>query len=196
MEWLTIAAVKAFIKRYGRLLLLILFGLLVVAALLIQAGRERSAYKAGEKAGADKVQKNWDKAIARGKEEIARLDRENAAAEAKALAEAIAIGESRSRDLQDAIAERDRTIAGLRAGQLRLRKQWAGCLSAAGARQDAESPAWVDGQAGSREGDALDLAGAVGQSIFIADDYDSRVTRLQEFVQVQQEFMRSACHAE
>lgn len=139
----------------------------------------------------DKVQANWDAAVARGREEIARIDRENAAAEAKAQAEAEAIGEKRNRDLQDAIKDRDSTIARLRTGELRLRKQWVGCLSAAGARQAAAVPSGPVPAADLRSGDAIDLAGAVGQSIFIAQRDDSRIARLIEF----QDVLRQQCEA-
>lgn len=178
MEWLTLAAAKAFIKRAWPLLLLILFGLLVVGALMIQTSRERAAFKAGDKAGAARVQKGWDAAVARGKEEIARIDRENAAAEATAKAEGEAIGEKRRRDLQDSIAERDRTIAGLRAGTVRLQDRWASCVPQAQAGDAA------DLSSGPVRAD--ELRREIAEQISEADDADSRHARLVEFVQVQQ----------
>lgn len=139
--------------------------------------------RSGHREGAAEVQGRWDASIARGKEEIARLDRENAASEAKARAEAIAIGESRRRDLQDAIAERDRTIAGLRSGAIKLQDRWASCVSQAQA------------------GDAADLSGGplrqdelwreIAEQISESDDADSRHARLVEFVQV----LRKECEA-
>lgn len=126
----------------------------------------------------DKVQAAWNLAVARGKEEIARIDRENAAAEATAKAEGEAIGERRRRDLQDSIAERDRTIAGLRAGTVRLQDRWASCVSQAQAGDAA------DLSSGPVRAD--ELRREIAEQISEADDADSRHARLVEFVQVQQ----------
>lgn len=169
----------------------ILYLALVLAALLYgnHTGKAKGLAKGLKER--DKVQAAWDQAVDRGRKEIARQDRENAAAEAKAQAEAAAIGEKRNRDLQDAIKDRDSTIARLRTGELRLRKQWVGCLSAAGARQAAAVPSGPMPDADLRGGDAIDLAGAVGQSIFIAQRDDSRIARLIEF----QDVLRKQCQA-
>lgn len=126
----------------------------------------------------DKVQANWDAAVTRGREEIARLDRENAAAEATAKAEGEAIGEERRRDLQDQLASRDRLIADQRNGIVRLRQQWRGCVSQAEGGGTAETAGGLKPADDLRQRDAADL-------VRIADDADSKVKRLQEFVQVQ-----------
>lgn len=139
---------------------------------------------AGESRGRAELQAKWDEAVIRGREEIARLDRENAAEDERARIKAEATGVQRERDHREALAEKDRNIAGLRSGAVRLRQQFQACLS----RSEAEGAGPVPGgpvpDDTVRGTDALDMAGAVGGSIFIADDADSRVTRLVEYIGV------------
>lgn len=173
MEWLTLA--WKFLRGIPREVWVLLVFLAAVAfAVGYYQNAKNEAFKAGEAAR----QVLWDEAVARGREEIARLDRENAAHEAKARAEAVAIGENRRRDLQDAIAERDRTVAGLRAGTVRLQDKWAACVSQAEAGNTSDPAGRPDGADELRR----EIAGQISE----ADDADSKVKRLQEFVQVQQ----------
>lgn len=141
----------------------------------------------------DKVQAAWNASVARGREEIARLDRDNAAAEAKARAEAIAEGEKHALRLQTALDRKTRDADDLRAGNLKLRHQFQSCLSQAAAGQPAADPFWPDGAEGLRPADSLDLAGAVAGSAFIGDTATADVTALQAIVRSQQEFMRKVC---
>lgn len=128
----------------------------------------------------DKVQKAWDKAVERGKAAIAAKDAANAIEQAKAFERGQAIGERRVRDQQDIIADRDRLIADQRAGIVRLRQQWRGCVS------QAEGGSSAGGAGGPQPADELRATGAA-DLVRIAADADSKVKRLQEFVQVQQE---------
>lgn len=164
---------------------LLLYFALVIAALLYGNHTGKATGLAKGLKERDKVQASWDDAVARGKAAIAEKDRRNAAAQATAFAKGQAIGESRVRDQQDIIEARDRTIAGLRAGSIRLQDRWAACMS------------------GPQAGDAADLSGGpvradelrreIAEEISEGFDADSKHARLVEFVQVQQEFMKTAC---
>lgn len=181
-------AVGAFLKGVPReIWLLLAFLALVGAAVLYQAHRERMAFRAGEAAR----QALWDASIERGKQEIARLDAENAAKDEAARIAAQHIGENRVRDQQDAITAKDRLIDGLRTGNQRLRGQFQACLSDSQASASTAVPSGPVQPDSVRPADALDLAGAVGNSVFLADDADSRHARLVEYVDT----LRSACGA-
>lgn len=135
-----------------------------------------------EAAGRAAVQAQWDEAVRKGREEIAQLDRENAAKDEQARLQAEAIGVQRERDHWQAINDRNHLVADLRAGQQRLRQQFAACVSRAPAAPVAPVPGGPVPADPVRPADALDMAGAVGESIYLADDADSRVRRLQEYV--------------
>jgi hypothetical protein len=153
--------------------------LALVAAFYVYGERKEAA---GETRGRAEVKAQWDEAVARGREEVARLDRENAAKDERARLEAEAVGVQRERDHRDALAEKDRNIAGLRTGTVQLRQQFRACLSQAPAAP-ADPVSGGPVPAGPvREADARDMAGAVAGSIFIADDAQSRVGRLLEYI--------------
>lgn len=172
-----------------RVWLVLLFLGAVAAAVLYAGHREDVAHKAGLREGRAEVQGRWDEAVRLGREEIARLDRENAAKDERARLEAQHIGESRERDHAEDLRERDRLAADLRTGNVRLRQQWRACLSgsqAAGASPVPGGPVQPDPLRGA---DAGDMAGAVAESAFMADDADSRVRRLIQFAGT----LRAAC---
>lgn len=174
-----------------RVWLVILFLGAVAAAVLYAGHRENVAHRAGLREGRAEVRALWDIAIREGREEIARLDRENAAKDERARLEAQHIGESRERDHAEDLRERDRLASDLRAGNVQLRQQWRACLSrpqAAGAPAVSGGPVQPDPLRGA---DAGDMAGAVAGAVFIADDADSRIARLIEF----QSVLRAACGA-
>lgn len=153
-----------------------------VAAFVYGEVRDNGGHARGLREGlekAAKIQKAWDEAVERGQREIAELDRQNAAREAQAKAEGIAIGESRVRDLQDQIAAQSRLVADLRSGAIRLRQHWQGCLSQAQAGDAAALPG------GPVPAEQL-RAESAARIVQYAADADSKVKRLQEFVQVQQ----------
>lgn len=136
--------------------------------------------------GRAEVQSEWDEAVERGRQEIARLDAENAAKDEAARVAAQHIGESRARDQRENENGKDRLIADLRAGNRQLRQQFQACLPDSKA---ATAPAVPGGPVRAdpvRPADAVDLAGAVGESVLIADDADSRHARLIEYVRVLQ----------
>lgn len=162
----------------------ILYFALVIAALLYGNHTGKATGLAKGLKERDKVQANWDAAVDRGRKEIARLDRENAAAEAKAKTEAEAIGEKRNRDAIDQIANRDRLIADQRNGIIRLRQLWQGCVSGPKAGDATSLPG------GSVSADELRAEGAA-DLVRIAEDADSRVARLIEF----QDVLRKQCEA-
>lgn len=141
----------------------------------------------------DKVQAAWDQAVTRGKEEIARADRENAAAAAKHKADVLAEGEKRALRIQSALDAERHLSADLRSGNVQLRQQFQGCLSQSAAGQSPGGRSGPDDAEGLRPGDPLDLAGAVAQSALVADTATADVTALQAVVRSQQEFMRKVC---
>jgi hypothetical protein len=168
----TYAAFVALLKGLPwRLIGLVLFGLAVAAAVLYGAHRLKEA-------GRDEVRAEWQASIDRGRAEIAELDRQNAAREAEAKAEGIAIGESRARDQRDNLAAKDRLITDLRTGNQRLHDRWQACLSGPQAGDAAAPAGRPDGSDELRR----EIAGQISE----ADDADSKVKRLQEFVQVRQ----------
>lgn len=171
MGWVTL--LWALLKRVDwRLWLLLAFACVCVFALW-------KVHREGVETGRSEVQGRWDAAVDRGLLEIAEMNRKNAALEATALADARNIGEGRVRDLQDELAARDRLIADQRVGTVKLRKLWQGCVS----RSQAGDAAEVSG--GPVPADELRAAGAA-DLVRIGQDADSKVKRLQEFVQVQQ----------
>lgn len=159
--------------------LVILFGLAIFCALRYQAHREAVAYRAGLAQG----RAEHAAAVERGEAEIARLDAANALADERARLQAQAAEEKRTHGYEMALAARDRTIAGLRDGTLKLRHQFQGCLSAS------QGPTVATGTQGgkgppARPEDAQDLAGAVSDSIHIADTADADVKALWSHIDV------------
>lgn len=153
--------------------------LALVLAFYVYGERKEAA---GESRGRADVQARWDEAVRRGREEIARLDRENAAKDEQARLKAEAIGVQRERDHWQAINDRNHLVAGLRAGNQQLRQQFQSCLSRAPTPPTAPVPGGLVPADELRPANALDMAGAVAGSIYLADDADSRLRRLLEYV--------------
>lgn len=179
MEWLTIIRLAGkWIMTNWRLCATLAFACAVAAAFLYARAKWIEQGRAEERA-------KFDLIVRKGREEMIKRDLRNAAAQAKAFANGQAIGESRARDQRDNLAAKDRLIADLRSGNRRLQDRWASCVSRAQA------------------GDAADLSGGpvradelrreIAEQISEADDADSRHARLVEFVQAQQNFMKSVC---
>lgn len=167
----------AFIRRTWRVWALLAFALAVAGAV---AYVHRHGTMTERRAQEAKIAEM----IRRGEKAIAEKDRLNAIAQATAFANGQAIGERRVRDQQDQIAARDRLIADQRAGTVKLRKLWQGCLSDAKARDDAAMPSGLVPEDELRAAAAADIV-RVGQ------DADSRVARLIEF----QDVLRQQCQA-
>lgn len=173
MAWLTlILSTLKWVRTNWRLCATLAFLCAVAACLLYARSKWIEQGRAEERA-------KFDLIVRKGKEELAKRDRLNAIAQATAFAKGQAIGESRVRDQQDIIADRDRLIADQRAGIVRLRQQWRGCVS------QAEGGSSAGGAGGPQPADELRAAGAA-DIVRITADADSKVKRLQEFVQVQQ----------
>jgi hypothetical protein len=153
--------------------------LALVAAFYVYGERKEAA---GEERGRAEVQAKWDDAVERGRQEMARLDRENAAKDETARLEAEATGVQRERDHWQAITDRNRLVADLRNGNQQLREQFRACLSQAPTPPAAPVPGGPVPAGPVRPADARDMAGAVAGSIFIADDAQSRVGRLLEYI--------------
>lgn len=144
-----------------------------VAVLLLlshwQYGRQQYAKaEAIGKAETAAVQAKFDayvKADREAAEAAKKLAREAEAAQREALA---AIEAKHQREMDDAKRKADAVAAGLRAGNLRLRKQWQGC-SAAGGRD--VSGAAAD-PAGAGETDELRATGA-GDLVRIGAEADA-----------------------
>lgn len=153
--------------------------LALVLAFYVYGERKESA---GETRGRAAVQSQWDEAVRRGREELARLDRENAAKDERARLEAEAIGVQRERDHWQAITDRNRLVTDLRNGNQQLREQFRACLSQAPAAPAGPVSGGPVPTGPLQPADARDMAGAVAGSIFIADDAESRVTRLLAYI--------------
>ena len=161
----------------------ILYFALVIAALLYGNHTGKATGLAKGLKERDKVQANWDAAVARGNAAIAAKDAANAVAQAKAFTDGIKVGEDRVRDKDDIIAERDRTIAGLQSGTIRLHDRWQACLSGP---QAGDAAALSGGPVSDNE-----LRREVAAEISEGFDADSRITRLIEF----QDVLRKQCEA-
>lgn len=127
------------------------------------------------------------------REEIARLDRQNAAAEATALAQSQASEARHAQRDRDALAAKDRDIADLQRGAVRLRHDLQVALSQAAAGKPAADPFRPDDAEGLRGGLAPDLAGAFAGTFYVGAKANADLKQAQEFIAVQQEFMRKVC---
>lgn len=108
----------------------------------------------------------------------------NATTTARALAEANqnvtvkannAAADAYQRGLSDAQAKSDRVVADLRDGNLKLRREWAGCQATAGLPATASTPGKPDDTAERR----AELAGAIVQ---VGAKYDAWIKALQAVV--------------
>lgn len=152
----------------------VMYGLLaaLIAALLfagIQSYRlnsERTAH-AVTKAGHAEVLRKLAEATAKAANAARRREAEVNAI----LAESENI---RQEDVANAIENEKRIVADLRAGNLRLREQWAGCQSRATVPGDAGPIGGVDAGAELRRE-------AAGRVVRVGDDADAHVTGLQAY---------------
>lgn len=155
---------------------------LAIAALLLfshwQYGRQQ--YAKAEAIGKDEtaaVQARFDAYVAA---DIAAADAAKQAAKAaeEAQAQAFAAIEAKHKqELKDAKRKADAVAADLRAGNLRLRKQWQGCSAAAG--RDMSETA---GTAGVADADADIRATDAGHLVRIAAEADATILGLQAIV--------------
>lgn len=121
-----------------------------------------------------------------GGAKVAALVAKYAEAQAKAEADAraqeqanavamAAIDAQHARELQHAKQDADAVIAGLRDGNLRLRREWAGCQAAAGVPETPAGSAESDAAAEQRSQGASDL-------VRIAAEADAQIRALQAIV--------------
>lgn len=106
---------------------------------------------------------------ARARTEASEKARELEQAEARRMAEA---GEHYERGKRDAEEEGERTVADLRAGNLRLRQHWQGCAATSGLSAAAADAGRVAAEARLREEDA-------GHLVRLADQCDAWIGSLQ-----------------
>lgn len=108
-------------------------------------------------------------------EQLARAQQAARAKEQLAADTMAAIDAKHQKEMNDAQAAADRTIADLRAGTLRLRAEWRGCAAMPSAAQAA---------AGSGQPDAAadDRAASAARIVRAADDADSTIRALQAVV--------------
>ena len=94
------------------------------------------------------------------------------------------IGEKHEQDRQAAEAVPDAVVADLRAGNLRLRREWAGC----------ETQRLSDAAAGARERDALAASrdALAGEVVRIGRDADDQLRACQAVVQADREAINGA----
>lgn len=149
-----------------------LFAALAVAALLLAGVQTTRLQTARDTISDLSLKAAKDAAAAAAAQVIASESaREREQATAKAANEVAAAYEQGKRDAQ---AEGNRVADGLRAGNLRLRKQWRGCEAGS-----VPSPA---DPAGQPDAAAADRAGSAGRIVAAADACDAQVTGLQDFI--------------
>lgn len=120
----------------------------------------------------------------------AEQQRKISAERAKAdQAKSDAIGAKRESDHSSNRLAESQLVADLRSGNRKLRHDLQACLSAP--PDTAGVPGGPVHSDPLRGGDAPDMAGAVGGSIYLADDADSRHARLIEYV----ELLQATCSA-
>lgn len=135
--------------------------------------------------GAARYDAGYDKAAAewKAKVEAAELEAKHAAAiaEKKHAAQMDDIESKLIMERAKGYEERERIIADLRAGTLRLRKQWQGCR--AGLSEAGGSPGGGDGDAELREKGAADLIG-------IGREADAQLRACQAVIRADRESVR------
>lgn len=155
-----------------------------VVLLLLAWAYGHIRYNAGEDVGIrqgaaerDRLAEERDRLIERidlmkaASTRAAELDR---AAHAKQAAAMTAAEQKFTREKADALAEKDRVIAGLRAGNLQLREHWQGCRAAAGTGA---------GQGAGQRDEAADLrAAGAGDLVRLGREANAEVTYLQGLI--------------
>lgn len=107
----------AFFLRYWKVFAGIALALTLVVALYAYGARR---YTAGNVAGKNEVQQAWDAAIAIGKDELLRREREARAMEQRHSADMARIGTEYAKEKEDAgKSAYERAIADVRSGRLR-----------------------------------------------------------------------------
>lgn len=180
---MSFAAVVALLKGLPwRLIGLILFGLAVAGAVMYGAHRLKES---GRNEGRQEIQGKWDASVERGRRAIAEQNRLNALKSAQEAASVQAAQDRQNERSRQAMADKDRLLSDLQRGTVRLRQQWAGCVSASRASEAgtaAESDAaelWGEGP--------QPLVGAVADQIFDADQADAEITLWQSIAVAQQQ---------
>ena len=161
MSWLAIKAFLAGIPSWVWILLL-----LVASHATLYGMYKHESHKA------DKAKAELSAYKTEIKKAVTERLAQNAKKEAEDRAVFAAIAEQYKEDIADAKAKSDAVIAGLRAGTIKLRKQWQGCSVAAKA---ADGSSGVDEETRLREESA-------GRIIGNAAEADSWITRLQEVI--------------
>ena len=150
-------------------------GLLLLVSLSFWAGwewRDRSA---------DVATAEGERAAAQGEAKAQGSARKAEQATGQTLA---TIGEKHEQDRQAAEAVPDAVVADLRAGNLRLRREWAGC----------ETQRLSDAAAGARERDALAASrdALAGEVVRIGRDADDQLAACQAVVKADREAINGA----
>ena len=161
MSWL---AIKAFLAGIPSWVWIVLF--LVASHATLYGMYKHESHKA------DKAKAELSAYKTEIKKAVTKQLAQNAKKEAEDRAVFAAIAEQYKKDIADAKAKSDAVIAGLRAGTLKLRKQWRGCSVATEA---ADGSSGVDEEAELRMQDA---GAAIGDS----DWADAWIEGLQEVI--------------
>jgi hypothetical protein len=150
----------------------------VLAALVLVFGvfgwrMHHAGYVAGETAGNARVAAlTAQYATATAMAEADARAKEQAGVDAMA-----AINAQHAQELDRAKQDADRVAAGLRAGTLRLRHEWAGCEAAAGVPQATASARKPDATAERRTADSANL-------VRIGAEYDAKIRAFQAIVRL------------
>jgi hypothetical protein len=112
----------------------------------------------------------WAQQVGRDAVKASEAAREKEQARAAAAA---AVGEAYEKGKQDAEAAGKRVADDLRAGNLRLRERWQGCVSSAAATP------------GEPDASAEDRANSAGRVIAAGDAADAQVRALQDFIRAE-----------
>jgi hypothetical protein len=126
--------------------------------------------KQSEKAETAKVQAKFDAYKSEIKKAVTKQIAQNAAKEAQDRAVFAQIASQYAKDIENAKAKSDSVIAGLRNGNIKLRKQWQGCSARAESSADT---AGIDENAELREQGAGDI-------IRLTAEADAQVKGLQD----------------
>ena len=164
MEYLTWKAIKAFLAGIPSWVWIVLF--LVASHATLYGMYKHESHKA------DKAKAELSAYKTEIKKAVTERLAQNAKKEAEDRAVFAAIAEQYKEDIADAKAKSDAVIAGLRAGTIKLRKQWQGCSAPTEA---AESGSGTDENADLRAKDSGDLVRAGSEA-------DSWIQRLQQVI--------------
>lgn len=174
MEYLTIKAFLTWVRKVPSWVWILLF---LVASHATLYGMYR--YESNK---ADKAKAELSAYKTEIKKAVTEQLAQNAAKEAQDRAVFAAIAEQYKKDIADAKAKSDDVIAGLRAGTIKLRKQWQGCSVPAKA---ADGSSGVDEDSRLREESAARIIGNAAEA-------DSWILRLQEVIRQLQAYPANA----